>query len=51
MDPMPSTEVINIITPTPGLDNNFVSIEAGPDEFYRGKLGLSTESIRLDFLW
>ena len=41
--------VINIITPTPGLDNNFVSIEAGPDEFYRGKLGLSTESIRLDF--
>ena len=41
--------VVNIITPTPGLDNNYFSLEAGPDDFYRGKLGLSTDSIRLDF--
>ena len=41
--------VINIITPVPGEGNNYISIETGPDDFYRSKVGFSKESIRVDF--
>ena len=41
--------VINIITPVPGAGNNYISIETGPDDFYRSKVGFSTESVRVDF--
>ena len=41
--------VINIITPVPRAGNNYISFEAGPDDFYRSKLGFSKESIRVDF--
>ena len=41
--------VINVITPNPSEGLRSMSLEAGPDDYYRVKTSASTSNLRLDF--
>jgi|AP95_1055475.scaffolds.fasta_scaffold00125_3 outer membrane receptor protein involved in Fe transport len=41
--------VINVLTDNPSAQLKSISIEAGPYDYYRSKLSLSSDSLRLDF--
>ena len=40
--------VINILTPEPVADLREVTVESGPNDYYRTRLALSSDSLRLD---